>query len=117
MQMQRLSGKAAIVTGGSRGIGLAIARALAADGANVAITGVNEAHLSSARKVLDAAGPGAVETIRADAKDYREVGRAVDAVAERFGGLDILVNNAGVGVFANVADMTPEQWHDVIGTN
>ena len=115
--MQRLSGKAAIVTGGSRGIGLAIARALAADGANVGITGRDEGHLSSARKTLQGSGPGSVETIQTDMKDHAAVARAIDAVAARFGGLDILVNNAGVGIFENVADMTPEQWHDVIGTN
>ena len=115
--MQRLIGKAALVTGGSRGIGLAIARALAADGASVAITGRSDAHLSSARKAIDSAGPSAVETIQADMKDYAAVARAVDAAAARFGGLDILINNAGIGIFADVAEMTPEQWNEVIGTN
>src|SRR5581483_2385883 len=115
--MQKLTGKVALVTGGSRGIGLAIAQALAADGANVAITGRSDAHLSSARKAIEKAGPGGVETIQADIKDYAATARAIEAIVARFGGLDILVNNAGVGIFANVADLAPEQWNEVIATN
>src|SRR5256885_1317269 len=115
--MQTLSGKVAFVTGGSRGIGLAIARALAADGAHVAVSGRSDTHLSSARKRIESAGPGSVETFQADAKDYAAVQHAIDGAAARFGGLDILVNNAGVGVFADVSEMTADQWSDVIGTN
>jgi NAD(P)-dependent dehydrogenase (short-subunit alcohol dehydrogenase family) len=112
-----LRGQTAIVTGGSRGIGLAIARALVAEGVNVAITGRSSAHLSDARPRIESAGPGAVETLRADAKSFAEAEQAVAATVARFGGLDIVVNNAGVGVFVNVADMTPQQWDDVITTN
>jgi 3-oxoacyl-[acyl-carrier protein] reductase len=115
--MQTLSGKVALVTGGSRGIGLAIARTLAADGAHVAITGLSDQHLSSARKRIESAGPGSVETLQADVKDYAAVERAIGATAARFGGLDILINNAGIGIFADVAEMTPGQWSDVINTN
>ena len=107
----------ALVTGGSRGIGLAIARALVADGVQVAITGRNAAHLSAARPKIEAAGPGAVETLQADVRRYDEVKGAIDATAARFGGLDILINNAGVGIFTDVASMTPEQWAEVIDTN
>ena len=117
MAMQSLRGKVAFVTGGSRGIGLAIARALVADGAHVAITGRNAAHLSSARPAIEAAGPGSVETLQADVRKHADVKRAVDAAVARFGGLDILINNAGVGIFADVASMTPEQWTEVIDTN
>ena len=112
-----LRGRTAIVTGGSRGIGFAIARALAADGVNVAITGRTDTHLSQARPRIESAGPARVETLRADMRRYEEVERAVAATVARFGGLDILVNNAGVGIFANVAEMTPQQWSDVIDTN
>jgi 3-oxoacyl-[acyl-carrier protein] reductase len=115
--MQTLSGKVAMVTGGSRGIGLAIARALAADGAHVAITGRSDAHLSEARRRIEGSGPGSVETLRADVRDYDAVERAIEAVVSRFGGLDVLVNNAGIGIFADVAEMTPAQWADVVGTN
>ena len=117
MSKPSLRGKVAIVTGGSRGIGLAIAQGLVTEGVQVAITGRSESHLSVARPLIEAAGPGAVETLRADVRIYDEVERAVTATVARFGGLDILVNNAGVGVFADVAAMTPEQWAEVIDTN
>src|SRR5256712_70045 len=115
--MQSLSGKVAIVTGGSRGIGLAIARALVHDGVQVAVTGRSAAHLSAARPKIEAAGPGKVETLQADVRKHDEVTRVVDATVARFGGLDILVNNAGVGIFADVAAMAPEQWSEVLDTN
>jgi 3-oxoacyl-[acyl-carrier protein] reductase len=112
-----LSGKVAMVTGGSRGIGLAIARGLAAQGAHVCITGRDDAHLSAARPLIEKEGPGSVETLHADVRRYDDVERAVAAAVARFGGLDFLINNAGVGIFANVADMTPAQWSEVIDTN
>jgi 3-oxoacyl-[acyl-carrier protein] reductase len=117
MSMNSLNGKVAIVPGGSRGIGLAIARALVAEGVRVAVTGRSAAHLSTARRSIEAAGPGAVETLQADVRNHADVRRAVDATTARFGGLDIAINNAGVGVFTNVASMTPEQWSEVIDTN
>ena len=115
--MQSLQGKVALVTGGSRGIGLAIARALVAEGVQVAITGRSAAHLSAAVTKIEAAGPGAVETLQADVRRYDEVKGAIAATVARFGGLDFLINNAGVGVFTDVASMTPEQWAEVIDTN
>jgi NAD(P)-dependent dehydrogenase (short-subunit alcohol dehydrogenase family) len=115
--METLAGKVALVTGGSRGIGLAIARALAADGVKVSVTGLSDAHLSAARSKIESAGPSSVETLRADVRRYEDVDRAINATVGRFGGLDILINNAGIGVFAEVADMTPAQWADVIDTN
>ena len=115
--METLRGKVALVTGGSRGIGLAIAHALAADGVNVSVTGLNDAHLSAARPIIESAGPSSVETLRADVRRYEDIDRAINATVGRFGGLDILINNAGVGIFADVADMTMAQWSDVIDTN
>ena len=115
--MQSLEGKVAIVTGGSRGIGFAIARALVTHGVQVMITGVDEAHLSEARLRIQGAGPGAVEALRADVRRFDEVERAICATVSRFGGLDFLINNAGVGHFADVADMSPEAWSRVIDTN
>src|SRR5262249_2434617 len=111
------SGKVAIVTGGSRGIGLAIARALVAEGVNVTITGKSAEHLSAARPLLEGAGPAAVETLQADGRQFDDMRRAVDATVARFNGLDILINNAGVGAFSSIAAMTPEQWAYVIDTN
>jgi 3-oxoacyl-[acyl-carrier protein] reductase len=114
---ESINAKVAVVTGGSRGIGLAIASALVADGARVVITGKSVAHLSAARPLIEKAGPGQVETLQADVRHYDEVERAIAATVTRFGGLDILINNAGVGIFANVADMMPAQWSEVIDTN
>src|SRR5207244_10100184 len=115
--MELLRGKVALVTGGSRGIGLAIARALVAEGVQVAVTGRSAAHLSGARPRIESAGPGSVETLQADVRRYAEAERAIGATVARFGGLDILINNAGVGIFASVAEMTPDQWAEVIETN
>ena len=115
--MDSLRGKVAVVTGGSRGIGLAIARALVADGVSVSVTGLHDASLSVARAKIESAGPAAVETLRADVRHYAEVERAISATVGRFGGLDILVNNAGVGIFTDVAEMTPGQWAEIIDTN
>ena len=115
--MEPLNGKVAIVTGGSRGIGLSIARALVADGVSVSVTGRSAAHLSAAKHLIEKAGPGSVETLQADVRRYDDIERAVAATVSRFGGLDILVNNAGVGIFVDVADMTPSQWSEVIDTN
>jgi 3-oxoacyl-[acyl-carrier protein] reductase len=117
MAMQSLRGSVAIVTGGSRGIGLAIARALVAEGVQVAVTGRSEAHLAKARSAIESAGPGAVETLQADVRRAEEVKRAVDAAVARFGGLDIVINNAGIGIFTSVAAMTSAQWSEVIDTN
>ena len=115
--MPSLRGKVAFITGGSRGIGLAIARALVADGVQVVVTGLKSAHLSSARPAIEAAGPSSVETLQADVRQYDEVKRAVDAAVSRFGGLDFLINNAGIGIFKEVADMDPAEWSKVIDTN
>ena len=118
MAMQtQLRGQAAIVTGGSRGIGLAIACRLVAEGVNVAVTGRSEAHLAAARPAIERSGAGSVETLCADVRRHPEVESAVAATVSRFGGLDIVVNNAGVGIFANVSSLTPEQWAEVIETN
>ena len=115
--MESLHAKVALVTGGSRGIGLAVARALVADDVTVVITGRRASHLAAASQAIEQSGPGAIETVEADVRRYDEVVRAIETTRNRFGGLDILVNNAGVGIFANVADMSPSQWADIIDTN
>src|SRR5829696_8642509 len=105
----------ALVTGGSKGIGLAIARALLDRGIQVTITGRNEKDLSRAAQRLDSAAN--VHAVAADARNPADARRAVEETVARFGGLDVLVNNAGIGRFATVADMTIETWHEVIDTN
>ncbi len=113
-----LTGKVAFVTGGSRGIGLAVSRALVERGARVAITATSDATLQAGsaalKKVSDTA---AVLPIRADVRRHDQVEQAIDTAVRHFGRLDVLVNNAGVGLFRPVADMTVEEWHRVIDTN
>ena len=111
-------GQTAIVTGGSRGIGLAIATALASRGSNVAICGVDPAHLADAGARLAKVVPaGGVQTCRADVRDYGQVEKLIEATVQRFGGLDILVNNAGIGKFGLVTETSPDDWRAMIDTN
>jgi 3-oxoacyl-[acyl-carrier protein] reductase len=117
-QDQVAAGKIAVVTGGSRGIGFAIAEALLRAGARVLITGRDEAALTSAVKRLSGgASSDAIRALRADVQQAAESTRAIDEAVARFGGLDILVNNAGVGTFRNIADMSTPEWDQVIATN
>ena len=112
-----LAGKVAFITGGSRGIGLAIARALLAQGAAVAITGTNRAALDAAEGELKGRAGDRVMALRADVRSYDEVEKALSSVSAQFGGVDILINNAGVGVFRPVAETTVDEWHRVLDTN
>ena len=107
--------KAAIVTGGSKGIGRAIAAALLESGAHVLITGRDAAALAASADALGEHGRPAGARVEWLAGDVRREGDAramVDEAARRFGGLDILVNNAAVGILVETADMTGDQWRE-----
>ena len=108
-----LKGKVALVTGGSRGIGFAIARALTTEQASVSITGTNQSRINEAREKLGSNALG----VCADVRNYAAVEAAMKTTVERFGGLDILVNNAGVGIFKSVAETSLDDWNTIIGTN
>jgi len=110
-----MSDKVAVVTGASKGIGWAIARALLDGGCRVAIAARNANELDRAARTLNAGA--AVHAVAADVRNPADAARLMDEAATRFGGLDILVNNAGVGRFANVADMSVDEWRQVIDTN
>ena len=114
--MSTLTGKVAVVTGGSRGIGLAIAEAFLREGVSVVISGSSRDHLDAATKSLGSYS-GRVSAVQADVRRYDEVEGLMAAAARDFGGLDILINNAGVGVFKPVAETTVEEWHRVLDTN
>ena len=113
-----VTGRVAVVTGGSRGIGLAIARVLLHEGAKVAIMATSEHTLQEAgRELASVFGEDAVLPVRADVRNHTDIEQGIDTVVRRFGGLDILVNNAGVGVFRSVAQMSNEEWDRVLATN
>ena len=112
-----LAGKVAVVTGGSRGIGLAIADLLLRDGASVAISATQQTHLDAAVKSLHERHAGRVIGVQADVRTYKEVDALMSDAVAKFGGLDILINNAGVGVFKPVAETSVDEWHRVIDTN
>jgi 3-oxoacyl-[acyl-carrier protein] reductase len=103
-----LSGKRAFVTGGSAGIGLAVAGHLSAEGAVVAICGRDQDRLDAAVTTLG--GRGKAFGIRADVTDPKALATAVEGAAERMGGLDLLVANAGGAVGGDLLDSTPEDW-------
>jgi NAD(P)-dependent dehydrogenase (short-subunit alcohol dehydrogenase family) len=111
--------KRAIVTGGSRGIGFAIAKAIVKNGGRVAITGLDKVRLDRAVDTLgrECGDPSRVIGAAVDVRDRAAVDGFIADVAARFGGLDTLVNNAGVGMFRDVASMTDDDWDRVIGTN
>ena len=109
----------ALVTGGTRGIGFAVARTLLGRGHSVVITGTTDEGMVRAEHALAAAVDDATRVmgVTCDVRDRAAVRRTVDAAVQRFGGLDVLVNNAGVGVGGPIAGMTPDEWSRLIDTN
>src|SRR5450755_1753193 len=115
--MTKLAIKVALVTGGSRGIGAAIAKRLAADGASVAITYAEDAHgASEVVKAIELNGGKAV-SIQADATDSKAVQAAVQKAVATFGQLDVLVNNAGTAIPKPFEEATLGELDQVIDLN
>src|SRR5256714_2154289 len=114
---KKLTGKVALVTGGSRSIGAAIAKRLAADGASVTLT--YSASPGKADEVVRSieAADGKALAIKADAADTEAVRLAVAKTIGTFGGIDILVNNAGTGIFAPIEQFSLEDFEKLIAIN
>ena len=117
MDKQKLAGKVALVTGGGRGIGAAIALMLAALGASAVVCGRTQSHIDQTAAQITSAR-GIAEAIPADVSDWKSVSALAEKVKQAHGKLDILVNNAGIGGFGGPLHQMPlEKWDAVMNTN
>lgn len=119
MHLKKLANKIALVTGGSRGIGAAIVRRLAAEGASVAFTYSSESSLDKASAIVSdiQASGGRALAIRADSRQVDDVISAVTKTATKFGGLDILVSNAGVSYAKDISELTISDYDETMDVN
>lgn len=115
--MKRLEGRVALVTGGSRGIGAAVAQRLAAEGASVVVNYAGRADAAATVVASIEAAHGSAIALQADVSDPAACAALVEATVERFGRVDILVNNAGITRDGLLVRMSDEDWGSVIRTN
>lgn len=114
--MISLQGKNAIITGAGRGIGRATAIALAKEGANLGLLGLNIANLEKVAAEL-ASYDIKVAIASADVADLSSVEQAVEQLKSELGSFDVLINNAGTGKFGGFLELTPEEWENIIRVN
>ncbi|GGG56653.1 3-ketoacyl-ACP reductase [Hymenobacter glacieicola] len=114
--MEALTGKTALVTGAGKGIGRAIAVALAKEGVQVALLARTESQLQEVAQEIAGFGGKAV-ALTADVADRAAVEAAVAQALQELGSIDILINNAGIGTFAKLVDMDPAEWEKIIQVN
>ena len=115
--MNTLKDKVAIVTGGTKGIGNAITRKLLGLDCRVVICSRNREDVDRSVRELDQTAHDRVAGVSCDVANLQQVRDLVSFGVQRFGGLDILINNAALGIFADIGDLSPEQWKQVIDTN
>ncbi|PJJ48117.1 3-ketoacyl-ACP reductase [Hymenobacter chitinivorans] len=115
--MEVLTGKTALVTGAGKGIGRAVALALAQEGVRVALLARTQQQLEAVAREIEAQG-GQAMVVTADVADRAAVEAAVAQALDQLGGsIDILINNAGIGTFAKLVDMEPTEWEKIIQVN
>ncbi len=112
----KLSGKTALITGASAGIGWASALALAGEGANLVVTARRQERLTELEKLVAKAGGKAISVI-GDAKEEKTAIEAVKAAKDTFGSLDILINNVGIGNYKNLIDTSAEDYDEMVDLN
>ena len=112
----KLSGKTALITGASAGIGWASAIALAGEGANLVLTARRQERLTELEALVAKAGGKAVSVV-GDAKEEQTAIAAVEAATKSFGSLDILINNVGVGNYKNLVDTSAEEYDEMVDAN
>jgi len=115
--MSRISGKCCLVTGGTRGIGLALGRALLERGARLFICGRDGKAVRETTASLSGEFGSPIFGQACDLRAERSVASMFESMERQLEGLDILINNAGIGIFRNVADMAPEEWRATLETN
>lgn len=112
-----LHGKVALVTGGTKGIGRAIAAALVSNGVNVCISARGEADVETAVAELSASSDVRVKGKACDVRSHEQVQGLFSFLTATLGGLDILINNAGIGIFETVENMSPQDFRAILETN
>ena len=112
-----LTGKTAIVTGATKGIGRGIAEALAREGVRVCISARNAGEIEETVEALNKLGGGKAIGFVCDVRDHAQVKSLFERATAALGGVDILVNNAGIGMFAPVEEMAPEDFRAILETN
>lgn len=115
--MEALNGKVAVVTGGTRGIGRAIARALASEGMLLMLGARTAADVERTAKELAESTAGEARGVACDVRRHQDCRQLIAETERTFGRLDVLINNAGVGGFMSVEEMPPEEWDRILGTN
>ncbi len=114
---KKLSGKTALITGASAGIGWASALALAEEGANLVLTGRRDERLQELRKLAEEAGAGGVATVAGDAQQEQIAKSCVDTAIAQYGALDILINNVGIGIYKDLIETSLQDYDDMVDSN